>query len=140
MLPTRANCAVNGIHLGDSRSDVLRKAGKPTKTQNYYPKAREEVTVWTWGVEARGRLSVTFDKNGVCGAVGSNLTVGTDYKVIAGEPQSQAGFLGIPSDATREGFPKWAINYWSFPEVRVGVFCLEQDHVEGVQMENQPRN
>lgn len=138
MQPTRANCAVNGIHLGDSRSDVLRKAGKPTTRQNYYPKAREEVTVWTWGVEAPPRLYVTFDKNRVCGVVGTALTVGTDYKVIAGAPLSETRFLGRPEG---EDLLVGSLNAWLFPEVSLAIFSLAPDLVTGVQIENpKPQN
>lgn len=145
IVPTRANCSVHGVHLGYDEAQVISGVGKPDKVEPFYPKARDEITVWTWG-QARPpslpTLQVVFEKSRVCSVWGASLSVGSkDYDIDAGGTIEAADFLGSPSgseqthwmgDTRTDDFTSW-----SFPEVAITV--LSREVVNQVRIEA-PRN
>lgn len=135
MLPTRANCAVHGVHLGYDEAQVLQVVGKPDDVESYYPKMREDVTVWTWGKSKPPdlpMLQVIFEKSLVCSVWGTSLAVGSkDYQLDAGRPLSSVEFLGRPF---RSEQTHWLEDTtWKFPEVTITV--LSQGVVSQVRID-----
>lgn len=139
IVPTRANCAVHGVHLGDKQSEVILQIGKPDRVEGYYPKGSEPKTLWSWGSATAPQLSVSLDSDGVCAVVGTSLTIESkDYGIDAGAPLSGVDFLGSP---LRGGPMETSLlkTSWEFPELKVALLSDEREQVRYVQIEKRLR-
>lgn len=139
LIPTRANAAVHGIHLGDTESQVILVVGKPDRVRPILTKARPQRDVWTWSRPHRPPdLSVTFENDHVSAVTGTSLTVsGKDYELEAAAGSEAAAWLGEPASLEPVHVQdEWTgtATTWKFPELSVQMLCRE-GLVTGVSIE-----
>ncbi|MBS2035049.1 hypothetical protein JST97_08670 [bacterium] len=130
LIPTRANAAVHGIHLGDTESQVVLGVGKPDQVRPILTKARPQRNVWTWSKPHRPPdLSVTFENERVSAVTGTSLTVGSkDYGLEAVARTEAAAWLGEPTSSEPVHVQdEWTgtATTWKFPELSVQMLCRE---------------
>lgn len=129
MLPSRATCAVDGIHLGDSPTLVQQIVGKPNARHDY---GLGPVWIWRAGKLFADR-AVAFKEGKVARVVGSGLTVGSkDYEIVAGMDASATYFLNnfATSSNVHDDAPPNGLRTWHFPEVDLEITYNHQKQID----------
>lgn len=134
MLPTRANCSLNGVHLRNSESEVTEAAGKPDQVTPLFsrqpsrqPSNSDEV--WTWGHQLAPEmptLTVEFHKGRVTQVTGTSLQVGSKtYWLDAGSPSTDSSWLGTPFGSAPLSLNGRSYDHtvWRFPDMSVDMLA-----------------